>query len=101
MYGLSEKSLSTVTGILKKYPSVRKAILYGSRAKGSYRPGSDIDLTLEVSDDFVRDTLLLMCNDFDDSDLPYFVDLSVKRDISNPDLLSHIERVGKVLWERG
>ncbi|MFN9945187.1 MAG: nucleotidyltransferase domain-containing protein, partial [bacterium] len=32
--------------VLAGFPEVEKAVLYGSRAKGNYKPGSDIDLTL-------------------------------------------------------
>ena len=45
-FGLPEKTLATLRGILYQYPSVEKAVIYGSRAKGNYRRGSDIDLTL-------------------------------------------------------
>jgi hypothetical protein len=45
-FGLSETTLSTVRAILAAHPKVESAIVYGSRAKGNYKPGSDIDLTL-------------------------------------------------------
>ena len=97
-YGLSERTLSTLDSIFCKYPGIRQAVLYGSRAKGKYRTGSDIDLTLKTGDEFSFKDLLNITGDFDDSDLPYFVDVSIYDKLSNPDLKAHIDRVGKVLY---
>ena len=98
-YGLSEKSLAMVRGILSACPAVEAAILYGSRAKGTHRPGSDIDLTL-VGTALNQDFLAQLSRAFDESSLPYMVDLSIKAQIDNPSLLDHIDRVGVVLFER-
>ena len=97
-YGLPDRTLATLDEIFRKYPGIRQAILYGSRAKGNYRDGSDIDLTLKIDDTFIRTHLLRIGNDFDDSDMPYFVDVSVYEKISNPKLKAHIDRVGKVIY---
>jgi len=97
-YGLSDKTLGTLDSIFRKYPGIKECILYGSRAKGNYRAGSDIDLSLKTGDDFGFTDLLRIAGDFDDSDMPYFVDISIYGDISNPELKAHIDRVGKVLY---
>jgi predicted nucleotidyltransferase len=100
-YGLSDETLSTLNSIFAKYQNIKQVILYGSRAKGNYRNGSDIDLALKTEADFSFTDLLRVGNDFDDSYLPYFVDVSIYDNISNPDLKSHIDRVGKVLYRTG
>ena len=97
-YGLSERTLNTLDSIFRKYPGIKQAILYGSRAKGNYRIGSDIDMSLNTDDTFTRTDLLHISGDFDDSDIPYFVDVSIYDRLSNPDLKAHIDRVGKVLY---
>ena len=97
-YGLSDQTLATLNAIFRKYPGIRQAILYGSRAKGTYSDGSDIDLTLKPTSDFTFTDLLHIAGDFDDSDMPYFVDVSIYHQLSNPDLVAHIDRVGKVLY---
>ena len=97
-YGLSDRSFMTLFSIFSKYPGIKQAILYGSRAKGKYRNGSDIDLSLKTDDTFTRSDLLNISGDFDDSDIPYFVDVSIYDKLSNPDLKAHIDRVGKVLY---
>jgi len=97
-YGLSDRTFSTLNSIFLKYSGIKQAVLYGSRAKGKYRNGSDIDLSLKTDDTFTRSDLLHIAGDFDDSDLPYFVDVSIYDKLSNPDLKAHIDRVGKVLY---
>jgi predicted nucleotidyltransferase len=99
-YGLSDRALETVTRLLAKYPDIQSAVLYGSRAKGSYKNGSDIDLTLHTDDTFTHADLLRLRGDFDDSDLPYRVDISDYCKLENESLKEHIRRVGKVLYER-
>ena len=97
-YGLPNRTLDTLDSIFKKYPGIRQVILYGSRAKGKYRNGSDIDLSLKTEETFTFTDLLRIAGDFDDSDIPYFVDVSIYEKLSNPDLKEHIDRVGKVLY---
>jgi predicted nucleotidyltransferase len=97
-YGLSDRTLNTLNSIFRKYPGIRQVVLYGSRAKGKYRNGSDIDLSLKTGENFTFSDLLHIGNDFDDSDMPYFVDVSIYNRLSNPDLKAHIDRVGKVLY---
>jgi len=95
-YGLSDRTLSSLNSIIQKYPNINQVIIYGSRAKGNYRRGSDIDLSLKTDNSFTHSDLLHIIGDFDDSDIPYFVDVCVYSNISNPDLKAHIDRVGKV-----
>jgi len=97
-YGLSERTLNTLNSILKRYPSIKEAVLYGSRAKGNYRNGSDIDLSLKTNEGFTHSNLLHLMEDFDDSDMPYFVDVSVYGELSNSDLKAHIDRLGVILY---
>jgi predicted nucleotidyltransferase len=97
-YGLSDYTLNTIQSILRKYPGIHSAILYGSRAKGNFRTGSDIDLTLNTAEDFSFTDFLRVVDDFDESDMPYLVDLSEYRRLSNAALKGHIDRVGKVLY---
>ncbi|GHV68503.1 DNA polymerase [Spirochaetia bacterium] len=97
-YGLPDRTLTALETLFHKYSGIRQVILYGSRAKGKFREGSDIDLTLKTDNTFTFTDLLRIAGDFDDSDIPYFVDVSIYHRISNPDLVAHIDRVGKVLY---
>jgi len=97
-YGLSERTLKTLDSIFKMYPGIKEVVLYGSRAKGNYRPGSDIDITLKTTSVFCWNDLLRISGNFEDSDIPYFVDVSIYDTLRNSDLTDHIDRVGKVLY---
>ncbi|WP_321826277.1 restriction endonuclease subunit S [Maribacter dokdonensis] len=98
MYGLKPHTIKSIQGVFAKYPDIDKAILFGSRAKGNYRNGSDIDLTLvgnnlTLSQQFAIETAL------DDLLLPYKMDLSIFHKIENQDLIDHINRVGITFYE--
>jgi len=97
-YGLPDRTLDVLDAIFRKYHGVRQVVLYGSRAKGNYRGGSDIDLSIKIADSFSHTDLLRIGNDFDDSDMPYFVDVSIYDNLSNQNLKAHIDRVGKVIY---
>lgn len=98
-FGLPPATLATVRGILARYPAVDSAVLYGSRAKGTYKTGSDIDLSLTGSGlDF--HTLSAIAGDLDESDIPYQVDISILAQIDNPNLVEQIQRVGQVFYQR-
>lgn len=96
--GLSETDIQSVREALRHFPKVSEAILYGSRAKGSYRPGSDIDLTL-MGDELSYQELLDIELALDDLLLPYKIDLSLHRQLDNPQLIDHIARVGKLFYK--
>lgn len=98
-FGLSENTIEKINSVFKKYTYVEQAILYGSRAKGNYRNGSDIDLVVS-GDSLTLSKLLAIENELDDLMLPYTIDISILNHIGNPDLLDHIRRVGKVFYER-
>ncbi|MBS3936197.1 MAG: nucleotidyltransferase domain-containing protein, partial [Sulfuritalea sp.] len=80
-------------------PAVEKAVIYGSRAKGNHRPGSDIDLTL-FGAGLDLDMLGQIAARLDESPIPYRVDLSLFSQIDHAGLREHIERVGRVFYER-
>jgi uncharacterized protein len=86
--------------VLARYPQVETAVLYGSRAKGNYKPGSDIDLTLYGDEELTLRVLLRLMSEMDDLLLPYTIDLSIYHTIDDPDLIDHIERVGVPFYER-
>lgn len=98
-FGLSRRALDLLRGVFLGYPAVERAIVYGSRAMGNYRNGSDIDIALEGG--ALRfDDLLRIETALDDLMLPWGIDLSLLSHIDNPALLDHIARVGKTLWVR-
>lgn len=96
-YGLDEHTLEEICRILERYPQVTEAVLYGSRAKGNYKPFSDIDLTLKG--DVSLDTLLEVMREFEESSMPYLFDVSVFNNLTNEELIDHIARCGKKIYD--
>lgn len=99
-YGLPEAAVQKIGAILRRYPQVEKAILYGSRAKGNHKNGSDIDLTLRGRG-LTLNVLYKIMDELDDLLLPYIIDLSILDQISDPDVIEHIQRVGVTFYEKG
>jgi len=100
-FGLEETDIEDIRKVLARYPQVEKSVLYGSRAKGNYRNGSDIDLTLYGGEDLTLNVLYRIMDDIDDLLLPYTFDLSIFRHISDPDVIEQIEHVGVTFYEKG
>ena len=98
-HGLSDATVKKIQAVLAGFPEVEKAVLYGSRAKGAFKPGSDIDLTLCGPELSFR-LLARIDTALDDLLLPYEMDLSLMSSITHPALLDHIRRVGVVLYEK-
>jgi predicted nucleotidyltransferase len=96
-FGLNNHVIDLIQKVFSNYSQVEKVIIYGSRAKGSYKNGSDIDLTL-IGNNIDLNILNQISLDLDDLLLPYTFDLSIYRFIDNPDMISHIQRVGKQFY---
>ncbi|MEE2023240.1 type I restriction endonuclease subunit R, EcoR124 family [Alkalimonas mucilaginosa] len=96
--GLSPRTIDAIKTVLAQFPAVRSAVLYGSRAKGTYRPGSDIDLTLHTTANTPENLLLQVISALDELDSPYSFDLSLYQHLDNAALKEHIQRVGIELY---
>jgi predicted nucleotidyltransferase len=93
-FGLPITVIKQIQQVLRTFPQVTSATLYGSRAKGNYRAGSDIDLCLKTQSDAGLDLLTAIMEALDNLDLAYGIDVSLQADIGNDKLLEHIQRVG-------
>jgi len=92
-YGLPAGALEQILGLLHSNPAVDAVLLYGSRALGRQRPGSDIDLCL-VAPTLGLGELLQLHARLDDLLLPWPIDLQLHHQINHAPLLEHIDRVG-------
>jgi predicted nucleotidyltransferase len=99
-FGLTETTIEKINSLFAKYPQVEKAVLYGSRAKGTFKNGSDIDLTLFGNKDLTLEVLFRIRNEIDDLPEAYTVDLSIFAHISDPEVLDHINRKGVVFYNK-
>lgn len=99
-FGLARAVIEMIRSVFARYPSVTEVRVDGSRAKGDYRPGSDIDLSI-MDEDVSSADLMEIEIAFDDLPTLYSIDLSLFRQIDNPALAEHILRVGKVFYRAG
>lgn len=93
LYGLSDKQLEEILTIIIANPAVEEAILFGSRAKGNYRKGSDVDIALK-GDKLNLNDVFSIANQLDDTYLPYTFDIVLYHHIKDPNVIEHIDRVG-------
>jgi predicted nucleotidyltransferase len=98
-FGLDERTIERINAVFAGVPEVEAVILYGSRAKGDFRPGSDIDLAI-VGGAVTHKQLLALENSLDDLMLPNSIDLSLMHEIENPALRDHVGRVGMAFYRR-
>lgn len=98
-FGLPESLIGKITIILQNHAEVEEALIYGSRAKGNYRVGSDIDMVLkgELLTEDIRNQIFW---EIDELNSPYTLDLSIYHKLTSQDLIQHIDRVGKTLYNR-
>jgi len=98
-FGLDEQTITRFQSVFRKYPEVESVIIYGSRAKGNYREGSDIDLTLvgERVTDSIRSRIWL---GLDALNTPYLIDLSIFKFLDSDSLVKHIQRCGRSFYKK-
>lgn len=96
-FGLSEETIYKIQELFKKYPEITQAVIYGSRAKGNFRDGSDIDITLKGTN-LSSAILSRIEQDIDELNTPYLFDISIYDQLNSIDLVEHIDRVGKVFY---
>ena len=98
-FGISDKSIQLIHSIMENYPEIDKVIIYGSRAKGNFNEGSDIDLTL-YGENLTNNIKSKLAGDLDDSLTPYLFDISIFDKLNAPDLEEHINRVGQIFYKK-
>jgi uncharacterized protein len=98
-FGLKESVVNSICNLFAKFPQIEKAVIYGSRAKGNYKEGSDIDLSLYgplLNSDIINKLNI----ELDDLMLPYTFDLNIYEQILNPQIKEHIYRVGRLFYQK-
>jgi predicted nucleotidyltransferase len=98
MFGLRDSDLTEIRLTLQKFPEVEEALIYGSRAKGNNRLGSDVDLALKGKnlDYSIITEIRYILNE--ETLMPYFFDVLDYSSLTNRELADHINRVGKSLY---
>jgi predicted nucleotidyltransferase len=100
MFGLKDEDLITTTDILAKYSEVEKAYIFGSRAKGNYKNGSDVDIALKGEKITFKTISGISYELNEETMLPYHFDVLNYHTLNNPELVNHIDRVGICFYEK-
>ena len=97
--GLSKNDISLMQKVLQSFPEIKQCLLFGSRAKGTHKKGSDIDLAVKGKEVSYETTIRFSRFLNEELPLPYFFDVVHYESIQNPDLIDHIDRVGVILHQ--
>jgi uncharacterized protein len=97
-YGLRESDMPHILDSIQRFEEITEVVLFGSRAKGNYKVGSDVDLA--IKGDRISHRTVTQLHDWlnDEIPLPYFFDVVQYETIDEPKLKEHIDRVGVVLF---
>lgn len=99
MFGLTNTDIQSIVDVIKAYPQVDEAIIFGSRALNTHKKGSDIDIALKGREiGLVTSAISGILNE--ESHLPYFCDVLDYNLIDNEDLRNHIDRVGRQIYKK-
>lgn len=97
-FGLTETDLASIILVFKTLPQVESALLFGSRALGTFRNSSDIDLCLKGSAvDYT--TCSKLRSRLEELPMPYFFDLVNYNNLQNGELKNHIDEYGIVIYQ--
>jgi predicted nucleotidyltransferase len=101
MFGLSEEDIESINTVISKRREVEEALIFGSRAKGNYKNGSDVDIVLKGKN-ITRDTILSISGELNDETImPFQFDILNFSTIRNEELIEHINRVGEIIYKQG
>ena len=99
-YGILERDIEYIRKALETFPEVEQAILFGSRAMGNYKRGSDVDIVLKGNkiNQHICNKISYLLNE--EYPVPYFVEVISYNQISNEELRNHIAHYGKVIYNK-
>ncbi len=97
MIGLTPKEQEILQNVFKKFDNINEVILFGSRALGTHKTASDIDLAIKGSVDINILSKLKYALE-EDTNLPYFFDVVIYDNLDNLELKKHIDEFGKIIY---
>lgn len=99
MYGLSDSVIADICRVFRKHTNIEKVLIFGSRAKGNYSEGSDIDLAV-IGNDISFNQLMDINVQMEDLGMLYKVDVvDYNKNINTP-IAEHIMRTGLTFYSR-
>ncbi len=98
-FGLNENTIIKINSVFENHSEIDEVIIYGFRAKGNFRNGSDIDLTIK-GENIKYEILSKINQEIDDLNTPYMFDISIFKDLDSKELIEHINRIGKIFYKK-
>ena len=99
-FGLHQSDLEIVLSVINEFPQVQEAIIFGSRAKGTHRNGSDLDIAIKGEELNLEIVSIISYKLNEETTLPYQFDILDYHSIHNPELTNHIDRIGVSIYKR-
>ena len=96
-FGLPERTINDLLGYFKAIPQIEKVVIYGSRAKGNYRNGSDIDFAVWTDDGSI---IPKVASELDELSTPYMFDVTDYKRLSHEGIKNSIDTDGKLFYQR-
>lgn len=97
-FGLPERTVNELLEYFKSKPGVEKVVVYGSRAKGNFRNGSDIDFAIWTDDKSAYE--LRIETELDDLETPYMFDVTDYKNLSHEGMKNSIDRDGVLFYQK-
>ncbi len=97
-FGLDQSTINRILSVFSKHAEIEQVLIYGSRAKGNFRKGSDIDLTM-IGKNLSEQAFSSVKSELDELNTPYLFDISIFDQLHSPDLEEHIARIGQVFYQ--
>jgi len=99
-FGLRDSDLAEINSILGRFPEIDSAKIFGSRAMGTHRPGSDVDIALFGAGVGLETVAKVHDLLEEQSRMPYLFDVVDFTHLKHQPLRDHIDRVGIVIYFR-
>jgi predicted nucleotidyltransferase len=93
-FGLLENDMNEIVDVLSQFSSIEKAVLFGSRAKGNFKNGSDIDIAIFGNDLNSDIDYKISYQLNEETNMPYKFDILIFNKIQEAALIDHISRIG-------
>lgn len=99
IFGLTQTQFQLMINAISSFNEIEKVLIFGSRANGNFKPGSDIDLAV-FGEKVNRTTINRLSSALEDLPLPFMFDLIDYHELTNESLKEKIDAQGQLFFER-
>lgn len=96
-FGIPDKTINIIVEYFKTKPEIKKVVIYGSRAKGNYKTGSDIDFAVWTN---AHNHISTILNELDELPTPYKFDVTDYLTLTHAGMKQSIDTDGIIFYEK-